>query len=361
MIPSPTATHVRSEIVMGGIDTRLQPLRHHVFQLPTPTVIHESKRQETELRKRIRDIYDDPSLESKEKARKVQQLMSSRTKCAATTTTTTPMLQNPALDDERMPTYHDHKETILGCTHYQRKVKLQAECCGRLFTCRFCHDEASDHMIDRHTTKNMMCMLCKTLQPAAKVCRACGVEAARYYCDKCKLWDDQPDASAYHCDDCGICRKGQGLGKDFFHCKTCNVCMTISMQNNHKCIERSLESDCPICGEYMFTSRTPVTFLPCGHCIHKPCYTAYSQTAYQCPTCLKSMTDMSAYFKLIDEEMRQQPMPEEYKSYVSTIFCNDCQSRSTNVPFHFFYHKCTHCASYNTTVLSTLSPCCPPS
>lgn len=126
MIPSPTATHVRSEIVMGGIDTRLQPLRHHVFQLPTPTVIHESKRQETELRKRIRDIYDDPSLESKEKARKVQvnnltttttnqpisplytyhiqQLMSSRTKCA--TTTTTPMLQNPALDDERMPTYH---------------------------------------------------------------------------------------------------------------------------------------------------------------------------------------------------------------------------------------------------------------
>lgn len=130
MIPSPTATHVRSEIVMGGIDTRLQPLRHHVFQLPTPTVIHESKRQETELRKRIRDIYDDPSLESKEKARKVQvnnlttttnnnqymnltlvyhiiqQLMSSRTKCAATTTTTTPMLQNPELDAERMPTYH---------------------------------------------------------------------------------------------------------------------------------------------------------------------------------------------------------------------------------------------------------------
>lgn len=69
MIPS--TTHVRSEIVMGGIDTRLQPL-HHVFQLPTPTVINESKRQETELRKRIRDIYDDPSLESKEKARKVQ-------------------------------------------------------------------------------------------------------------------------------------------------------------------------------------------------------------------------------------------------------------------------------------------------
>ena len=72
MIPSPTATHVRSEIVMGGIDTRFQTFRHHVIQIPTPTVVHESKRQETELRKRIRDIYDDPSLETKEKARKVQ-------------------------------------------------------------------------------------------------------------------------------------------------------------------------------------------------------------------------------------------------------------------------------------------------
>lgn len=149
----------------------------------------------------------------------------------------------------------------MGCQHYQRKCKLQAFCCGKIYSCRFCHDEASDHAIVRTDTKNMFCMLCKTLQPAAQVCGGCHQEVARYYCDKCKLWDDDPAKSIYHCDDCGICRQGKGLGDDFFHCEKCNICMSISMQDKHRCIERNLESDCPICGEYMFTSTTTVIFM----------------------------------------------------------------------------------------------------
>ena len=105
----------------------------------------------------------------------------------------------------------------------------------------------------------MLCMHCKTLQPASQTCNHCGIQASNYYCSKCKLWDDNPNSHTYHCDECGICRNGPQ--ENFFHCKICNVCMTISMKNNHKCIERSLESDCPICGEYMFTSRTTVTFM----------------------------------------------------------------------------------------------------
>ncbi|CAG8540255.1 6474_t:CDS:2 [Racocetra fulgida] len=38
------------------------------------------------------------------------------------------------------------------------------------------------------------------------------VKLARYYCDKCKFWDDHPLRDIYHCDHCGICRKGRGLG-----------------------------------------------------------------------------------------------------------------------------------------------------
>ena len=34
--------------------------------------------------------------------------------------------------------------------------------------------------------------------------------------------------------------------------------MSISLKGHHKCIERNLESNCPICGEYMFTSTTTV-------------------------------------------------------------------------------------------------------
>ncbi|KAI9025760.1 zinc-ribbon-domain-containing protein, partial [Phycomyces nitens] len=251
----------------------------------------------------------------------------------------------------------------LGCQHYQRNCKLQAACCEKIFVCRFCHDEASDHAIVRNETKNMLCMLCKTIQPAGKDCNNCGEQMATYYCDKCKLWDNIPNKEIYHCDDCGICRRGKGLGEDFFHCMKCNICMVISIKDKHRCIERNLESDCPICGEYMFTSTAKVIFmashqyiyiydLPCGHCIHKHCYETYLQRAYQCPTCLKSLCNMKEYFNRLDQELQRQPMPVEYEHYLSYIFCNDCEEKSI-AKYHFFYHKCKHCKSYNTTVLKT--------
>ena len=52
-------------------------------------------------------------------------------------------------DKDKEPHYHDEAKTILGCKHYQRGAKLQAHCCGRWFSCRFCHDEVSDHNIIR--------------------------------------------------------------------------------------------------------------------------------------------------------------------------------------------------------------------
>ena len=110
-------------------------------------------------------------------------------------------------------------ETHLGCKHYRRNVKLQCSTCNRWYTCRFCHDELEDHSLIRRETKNMLCMLCGCAQPASEECRDCGERGAWYYCDVCKLWDDDPARSIYHCNDCGICRVGQGLGKDFYHCK----------------------------------------------------------------------------------------------------------------------------------------------
>jgi len=106
-----------------------------------------------------------------------------------------------------------------GCTHYKRNVKLQCSACHRWYTCRFCHDAVEDHSLNRRETKNMLCMLCGCAQPAAEECRDCGERGAWYYCGVCKLWDDDPHKSIYHCNDCGICRVGQGLGKDFYHCK----------------------------------------------------------------------------------------------------------------------------------------------
>lgn len=120
--------------------------------------------------------------------------------------------------DEDLDT-EEQEEATLGCVHYHRNVKLECHTCKKWYTCRFCHDEVEDHSLIRRDTEHMLCMLCGHAQPAAQSCRQCGEQTAQYYCDLCKLWDNDSKKSIYHCNDCGICRIGQGLGKDFFHCQ----------------------------------------------------------------------------------------------------------------------------------------------
>ncbi|KAH8150507.1 uncharacterized protein LAJ45_05202 [Morchella importuna] len=243
----------------------------------------------------------------------------------------------------------------LGCPHYRRGVKLQCSTCEKWHTCRFCHDEKEDHVLIRKETKNMLCMHCGTAQPVGQDCKNCGIRSARYYCDKCKLWDNDPRKSIYHCNDCGICRIGEGLGKDFFHCKKCGVCMSISLEGSHRCIERSTECDCPICGEYMFTSTMTVVFMRCGHSIHRKCYYEHMKTSYRCPTCTRTIVNMESQFRALDCEIDAQPLPAPYDKWRSLITCNDCSAKQ-NVPFHFLGLKCDNCKSYNTSQIRTIRP-----
>ena len=122
-------------------------------------------------------------------------------------------------EDGRRSSETEEESRALGCAHYKRNIKLQCSACNKWYTCRFCHDAVEDHMLNRKETKNMLCMFCGCAQTAAGECALCNERGAWYYCDVCKLWDDDPHKSIYHCNDCGICRVGQGLGTDFFHCK----------------------------------------------------------------------------------------------------------------------------------------------
>lgn len=122
-------------------------------------------------------------------------------------------------DQEGLSMEFEEVTNALGCEHYKRNIKLQCSACNKWYTCRFCHDAVEEHMLNRRETKNMLCMLCGCAQPASEECALCGERGAWYYCDVCKLWDDDLQKSIYHCNDCGICRIGKGLGKDFFHCK----------------------------------------------------------------------------------------------------------------------------------------------
>lgn len=138
---------------------------------------------------------------------------------------------NPTAEDLQR-TYHERSEgegcigedgnpepPALGCRHYMRNVKIRCADCGRWYSCRHCHDEAEAHPLNRKNIRRMLCMLCGTAQPAAEYCTHCGELTAAYYCDICKLWDGDASHSIYHCHDCGICRRGEGLGRDYVHCK----------------------------------------------------------------------------------------------------------------------------------------------
>ena len=249
----------------------------------------------------------------------------------------------------------DDESTAYGCRHYKRNIKLQCSTCSRWYTCRFCHDSVEDHKLVRRETKYMLCMFCNCAQKASGVCIECDQRAAWYYCDVCKLWDDNPNRSIYHCDDCGICRVGKGIGKDFHHCKvgplfrfagtvlsfdqTCGVCLEIGIADSHRCIERSTDCDCPICGEYMFTSPEKVVFMKCGHSIHQKCYGEHIQRSYRCPICSRSVLNMEANFGHLKRLIDMQPMPSHLQDTKALVYCNDCSAKTT-VKYHWLGCAC---------------------
>ncbi|OAA67893.1 chy and ring finger domain protein [Niveomyces insectorum RCEF 264] len=247
---------------------------------------------------------------------------------------------------------------LLGCEHYRRNVKLQCATCARWYTCRLCHNEAEDHALPRRDTRYMLCMLCGHAQRVGDVCAKCGESAARYYCGICKLWNDDPDKSIYHCADCGICRVGEGLGKDFFHCKKCGSCIAIHQEESHRCREGVMDCNCPICGEYIFTTHKKVVTMKCGHMIHDDCRAEYIKRSYKCPICNKSVENMESLFRRLDKHLAEQPMPDEYRDTRAVILCNDCEAK-TSTRYHWGGLRCEVCLSYNTVELQLVNT--PPS
>lgn len=122
-----------------------------------------------------------------------------------------------------------------GCIHYKVNCKFYAECCKRWFPCRFCHDEQSDHKLNRHETRFCLCMFCGNPQKAVGRCTnpKCRLVMAHYFCDKCKFWDNDPNKLIYHCDKCEICRTG--LKSNYEHCDKCGKCVAKSVFSSHQC------------------------------------------------------------------------------------------------------------------------------
>jgi len=69
---------------------------------------------------------------------------------------------------------------------------------------------------------------------------------------------------------------------------------------------------------------------------------------------LAAKGDVAGFIQMLDALLESEKLREnEQEAATGTevkqqdIFCNDCEKNS-QTPFHWVYHKCTHCSSYNT-------------
>ena len=276
-------------------------------------------------------------------------------------------LMNPKKTEDKI---FFKKSKIMHCPHYDMYTHIVSKCCNKVYPCRLCHDENEDHKINRHDIDYMKCIYCCTFQKVNSCCMnpLCFKFKVdhKYFCKKCNLWTDSDNnmlkvinsfiistidtkKSIYHCDSCGICRLGKR--EDFIHCDNCNLCLPKKTFEDHACKLNIKEENCPICLRSLWNTQNETTrILDCGHCVHSSCFIQNINSGnYSCSVCKKSMIDLTDMWRQIDAALESHSMPDEFKDWTADIHCNDCEKK-TNTKYHFSYHKCQECGSYNTLV-----------
>ncbi|RLN16885.1 hypothetical protein C2845_PM02G12630 [Panicum miliaceum] len=260
-----------------------------------------------------------------------------------------------------------------GCEHYRRGCRVVAPCCGEVFGCRHCHNDAKNslevdprdrHEIPRHEIKKVQ-----------QNCSNCGACMGKYFCEICKFFDDDAldmeivvlyfvkKTMLPNLIDILLCSSYQranttvmdvayagktGGADNFFHCDKCGCCYSNVLKDSHRCVERAMHHNCPVCFEYLFDSTKDISVLQCGHTIHLECMNEMrAHHHFSCPVCSRSACDMTDTWRKLDEEVAATPMPEIYLTKMVWILCNDC-SATSSVRFHVLGQKCPGCSSYNT-------------
>eukprot|EP00934_Nitzschia_sp_Nitz4_P003512 Nitzschia sp. Nitz4//scaffold193_size40683//20803//22312//NITZ4_007500-RA/size40683-snap-gene-0.58-mRNA-1//-1//CDS//3329540282//3502//frame0 len=269
------------------------------------------------------------------------------------------------------------------CNHYERKCTFISPCCGAAFGCRICHDESpilpplliqrqamrryprsssmpmnpamqtpeeTHHTIDRFAVKEIICRECYTKQSAKEDnCVNCGVLFGQYHCKVCNLFMSS-DEKPYHCTDCGFCRVGGA--ENFRHCHDCGMCIDKSLYSNHNCKSGKYKSNCPVCQEYLFSSRSASHEMPCGHAIHWECFRQLAAHDSRCPICKKTAETrerMMPTWNAMAAGVALQQVPPELARVVN-ITCNDCEKSDDARAWHFLGVQCRECSSFNTVV-----------
>lgn len=245
------------------------------------------------------------------------------------------------------------KECKVSCNHYNNSVSIFTECCQKVYSCKICHDNSSNHLLKPEDVKKIICNNCNTKQDVNNNCIKCFEKYGTYHCEKCKIWDNT-NIDIFHCDKCNLCRIGDK--SKYFHCDNCDICMSLCLKDNHKCTNLR-KSKCPICQEIIFNSKKSVLVLECNHIIHKDCLQKYilsgNTLILTCGICKKSIFNTKEKTEYLDEILRNNVMPNKYMDWITEILCNDCLVKS-KTKYHFMLHKCSNCTSYNTTVINVI-------
>ena len=218
-----------------------------------------------------------------------------------------------------------------------------------------CHDEQTllQHgPMNRFEVQAIICKQCHTQQSPSNNCVKCDAQFGEYYCELCRLWmglQKQP----FHCVDCGFCRVGGS--ENFQHCRTCCMCLSKTIIDDHVCTKDKYKDNCPVCRDDIFSSRTSPQELPCGHVIHTRCFRKLAlQYDFRCPICKKTVVDKAVIKTEWDSRARDtasQPMPPDLARIVD-IVCYDCHSKSYQLSWHFLGTQCPSCESFNTVLMT---------
>jgi hypothetical protein len=96
------------------------------------------------------------------------------------------------------------------------------------------------------------------------------------------------------------------------------------------------------------------TMLQSTHQIVRPSYFVSDNRSYRCPTCSRALINMDHYFRLLDVEVRRQPMPAPYDTWQTVILWYSWQTHkltlATIVPLK---------VEYRFTLLDTSATCTP--
>ncbi|ONL93604.1 CHY-type/CTCHY-type/RING-type Zinc finger protein [Zea mays] len=264
-----------------------------------------------------------------------------------------------------------------GCVHYRRGCKIRAPCCGEVFGCRHCHNEAKDslevsvhdrHVLPRHDIKLVICSLCNKEQDVSSLTKQGQCSSATVGVT-CHTPHEKKNPSRLSTGAARLCelrsmsrqillREMQLLRR---RCKLSPPFFDVLSEVADGILRANLDvisEVFPLLFSPVLLSRSLAFQVSknqfhcdgCGICRQdwwRREFLSLWQMWFSCPVCLRSACNMSDIWQKLDQQVAASPMPAIYQKKMVWILCNDCGVTS-NVQFHILAHKCPGCSSYNT-------------